>query len=177
MSYYDVTYSWLLHSNIVLCYGIELYRKPCCSKDERHFQHHLCWLYNTWMVRKDVYQGPSKPWGISPGDFSELEDLANHTLNGKTLLQKLTSTCQGCSPLQRSAHNHGAPYFWLHHWLYIPSTPNTISVSVCSVSINTRMWAAESPKNHTHKYTKARKHKGNCIINSRSGLELEQCFW
>lgn len=29
----------------------------------------------------------------------------------------------------------------------------------------------------THKYTKARKHKGNCIINSGSGLELEQCFW
>jgi hypothetical protein len=99
-----------------------------------------------------VYQGPSNPWGISPGDFSELEDLANHTLNEKTLLQKLTSACQGCSPLQRSAHNHGAPYFWLHHWLYIPSSPTTMSVSVCSISINTRMWAAESPKNHTQIY-------------------------
>lgn len=32
--------------------NIDMYIKPCCSEDERHFQHHLCWLCTTWTVRQ-----------------------------------------------------------------------------------------------------------------------------
>lgn len=176
MSYYDVTYSWLLHSNIVLCYGIELYRKPCCSKDERHFQHHLCWLYNTWMVRKDVYQGPSKPWGISPGDFSELEDLANHTLDGKHFCRNLPALVRGVRLCSGVRITMVPPTFdCTTDFIFLP--PLTPYPCQCVVFLSIQECEQLKAQKITHKYTKARKHKGNCIINSGSGLELEQCFW